>query len=139
MNARLPGIVVALVATLYVAAPSPASVRVNIEDKDVVPDPAGGKIALDVVFEGTDAWNEMLLAYDLGFRLDTVAGRAGDVRFAPPYAEEPADHFVLAGWPTETDTSLDVVAPPGYGFDFEVYAVVPEGRTPVCRTWSVTR
>ena len=126
MNARLRGIVVALAATLCLAVPAAASVRVNIEDKDVVPDPAGGKITLDVVFEGTDARNEMLIAYDLGFRLDTVVGRLGDVRFAPPYAEEPADHFVLAGWPTET--SLEVSAPPGDGFIFSVLADVMEGQ-----------
>ena len=91
-----------MLAVVCLAALLPAmtlgSVKIHIEDKDVVPNPAGGRFTLDVRFEAIDNENEMLFGYALGFVLERVGGRPGDVRFAAPYAVRP-DNFVFDGLP----------------------------------------
>jgi hypothetical protein len=73
-------------------------IAVNVEDRDVIPAPGGGRITLDVTVQDVSPrpFHDDLRAYDLPFLLERVGGGPSDLRFVPPYAERP-ESPVLTG------------------------------------------
>jgi hypothetical protein len=109
------------------------TVTIKIEDRTIA---AGQQatIALDVTFQGTDVFDDHLFAYDLWPVLDLPAGGHG-LRFAPPYAEEPATNFVFAGQPTDFEVPSNPAPSPT---QFRLFAVNNGFVLPAIGTTPVT-
>jgi len=80
------------------SAPARGQVLINIEDKDVVIDPAGGRVTLDVTFLDTPPSETppgvVFAAYGLGPVLEKVGAGPVGLRFTSPYIEM-GDPFVF--------------------------------------------